>query len=121
MPKAINGAVVTHNMTIFQDVNNGTCACRMVLPLDKRLYKDLCVNAYWDKAYTIEGNGRAATKEQHKKISFFIKHSWNTPITYSTDTQALDENPFTMYVIPYDSYVTFQTDNLYDIWLDQMR
>jgi len=43
VPKAINGTVVTHNnMTIFQDVNNGTCGCRMVLPLDK----DIGVDAY---------------------------------------------------------------------------
>ena len=76
------------------------------------------IRAYYDKIFATEG--RPGTKygatglngaETHILRKFVIKKKKTRPIAYESTGQVIN-NPIGIYVIPYDSFGTLQTDNI---------
>jgi len=117
VPKIYNGTVTTNgNLDLFRADNsgssNGNTICSMI-------DNEKGVRAYYDRVFNIQGvwtgTGLAAAgglKEQHKFIKIKIKRKGSRPILYNDVNADPVNNPIGIYVIPYDSYGTLQTDNI---------
>jgi len=117
VPKIFNGVVTTNgNLDLFRADNsgsaNGNTICAMI-------DNEKGVRAYYDRVFTNEkgfcGWGVAAaanSKECHKFIKIKIKRKNSRPIQYNDVNADPVNNPIGIYVIPYDSYGTLQTDNV---------
>lgn len=112
VPKIYNGTVITNgNLDLFRpdDVgSNGNTMCGMI-------DNEKGIRAYYDRVFTINGNaqwgGGWSLREYHKLIRIKIKRKSSRPILYDVNGGIVN-NPIGIYVIPYDSYGTLQTDNI---------
>jgi len=115
IPKAINGVLSTaSNVDLFKADHvggNGNTLCGFI-------DSEKGIRAYYDRICGTEG--RPGTKygatglngaETHLYRKFVIRKKKTRPIAYEATGQVIN-NPIGIYVIPYDSYGTLQTDNI---------
>lgn len=122
VPKNITGTTTTaSNVYPFTDVNLGSGANQLILPLDK----DRGIKPFYDKVFNLQlGTSNVtvpilgyAGKEAHMVKRFWIKSKGSRPISYDPASAigsigAILNNPLMVWVIPYDSYGTLKTDNI---------
>jgi hypothetical protein len=114
VPKTIGGAVSGNtNVYPFDTLEIGACNNNMILPLDR----DRGVKALYDRTFNLQlglsGTLPSTGKEGHLVKKLWIKRKTSRPIQFdSTNAQVILNNPLVMYVIPYDSWGTPQTDNV---------
>lgn len=115
MPRMVGGVISAGgNVDLFRvdDVGfNGNTLCGMI-------DNEKGIRAYYDRVISVERNfagwGVAQAincKECHKFLKLKIKRKRKTPILFEPGGN-ITNNPVAIYVIPYDSYGTLQTDNI---------
>lgn len=113
LPKNYNGTITASNtIDLFRADDggfNGNTLCGMI-------DNEKGVRAYYDRVFSNQHNFSTANpggvpKECFKFIKFNIKRKGARPIVYEP-TGGIVNNPIAIYVIPYDSYGTLQTDNI---------
>lgn len=113
LPKIYAGVAMDgNNLDLFKvddSGSNGNTLCAMI-------DNDKGVRAYYDKVFSNEiGYSWAASgnapRENHKFVRLKIKRKSSRPIQYDAENNTIN-NPVAIYVIPYDSYGTLQTDNI---------
>lgn len=114
IPKAINGVLSTaSNVDLFKADHVGTNGNTVCGFIDS----EKGIRAYYDRMYGTEG--RPGTRfttaltgaETHIYRKIVIRKKKSRPIAYESTGQVIN-NPIGIYVIPYDSYGTLQTDNI---------
>lgn len=118
LPKNYNGVITAANtLDLFRaDDNgfgNGNSMCGMI-DNDKgiRAYYDKTINVQTGISSTVAGDPDVwYEKENHILIKLKIKRKKSRPIVFEP-TGGIVNNPVGVYVIPYDSYGTLQTDNI---------
>jgi len=117
VPKAINGVATTNsNVDPWDQVQLGSNGNKLIMSLDK----DRGIKALYDRVFTHQaGNSSAATgaapvgREYHHYKKLWIKSKKPRDIVYdSTGSNQIVNNPIMVWIIPYDSYGTLQTDNV---------
>lgn len=113
VPKAINGTATTSiNVDPWDDVQLGSNGNKLIRTLDK----DRGIKALYDKVFSVErGNAVSGVslKESHVTKKLWIKSKRSRDIVYdSTGSNQIVNNPIMVWLIPYDSYGTPQTDNV---------
>lgn len=114
LPKNYGGIIMSGgNLDIFRadDVGtNGNTLCSMI-------DNEKGVRAYYDRVhrneigYSDASDAGGGMKECHIFKKLKIRRKGSRPITYES-TGGIVNNPVAIYVIPYDSYGTLQTDNV---------
>lgn len=117
LPKNYNGTITASNtLDLFRaDDNgsgNGNTTCGMI-------DNEKGIRAYYDKIFSNEigfsatygVDGAAGQRECHRFVKLRIKRKGSRPIVFEP-TGGIVNNPIGIYVIPYDSYGTLQTDNI---------
>lgn len=116
VPKAINGVLTTGtNIDLFKADHVGTNGNTLCGFIDN----DKGIRAYYDRMISVEGKpGQRITAldtfnvaETHVFRKFVIKKKNARPILYEAGGQVVN-NPIGIWVIPYDSFGTLQTDNI---------
>lgn len=109
---AFNGS----NLTLYPAPNAGADGNNMSTMVDS----EKGIKVLYDRIHNVNagysGNANTAPlagagKEAHKMIKIYIKRSKSRQLVYDVNG-ALVNNIFAMYVIPYDSAGTLQTDNI---------
>lgn len=119
VPKIYNGVVTTNgNLDLFRTDNSGTSNGNTMCGM---IDNEKGVRAYYDRIFNINQGSCYTTnsgatgwlpKEGHKLIKLKIKRKASRPILYNDVSADPVNNPICIYVIPYDSYGTLQTDNI---------
>lgn len=116
IPKIVDGTIMNgNNLDLFQASHhgsNGNTACGFI-------DSERGIRAYYDRIISIEGRpGQRITAldtfsaaETHKFVKFVIKRKRARAITYDING-VVNNNPIGIWVIPYDSWGTLQTDNV---------
>lgn len=114
LPKIYGGSATSGtNLDLFRADNlssNGNTLCGMI-------DNEKGIRAYYDRVFSNEigftttaGSG-VSNRECHKFLRIKIKRKGARPIVYESGGGIVN-NPVAIYVIPYDSYGTLQTDNI---------
>jgi hypothetical protein len=117
IPKTINAVVTTGtNVDLFAPMNLGTCNSTMCAAIDiekgiKVLYDRVITNEKGFSAYATGLAGDQDGRECHKMLKLWITRKKRSKIRYEPNGTVIN-NPLAVYVIPYDSYGTLQTDNI---------
>lgn len=117
LPKVLAGVQLNGvNIDIFRADDAGTNGNTLCAMIDN----DKGVRAYYDRLHRLE-HGQSYTlnaagtgwvgRESHKLVRLKIKRKRSRLIRY-TPAGDIVNNPIGIYVIPYDSYGTLQTDNV---------
>lgn len=113
LPKLQAGVITTNIFDPFQNTGTGN---RMLLQADS----DRGVRFLYDRIHRLPTGqyvagtaGQAGNKEATKIVSLWIKRrKGGRDIVYNQNTQAIVNNPIAVYIIPYEQYSTFETDNI---------
>jgi hypothetical protein len=107
VPKAGNWGVTTaQNVPLWQAHDQGSLGNKMILSIDK----DRGIRTLYDKVFNI--NYSTTGKEHHKKVKLWLSRKASRKIIYEDGGQSIVNNPFSLYVIPYDSFGTLPSDNV---------
>ena len=121
VPKSIGGVLtLSTNIDLFRADHAGTNGNTMCGFINS----EKGIRAYYDKIVSIEGKpGQRITAldtfsaaETHRFVKLVIKKKNARPIQYEP-AGAVVNNPIGIWVIPYDSYGTLQTDNVASVAL----
>lgn len=112
MPRMVGGVITSGgNVDLFRvdDVGfNGNTLCGMI-------DNEKGIRCYYDRTIRNEigysESTAAGKKECHKFLKLKIKRKRKTPILFEPGGN-ITNNPVAIFVIPYDSYGTLQTDNI---------
>lgn len=112
LPKVSGGAITIPRFDPFQIPNSGLLGNYLLTPPDtdkgvKFLYDRIVSN---ERAFT--GGSNLPQKEVHVYKKIWIKRKRSRPIVYDTTGTEIINKPLAIYVIPYDSYATLNTDNI---------
>lgn len=116
LPKIVDGTIMNgNNVDLFQANQHGSNGNTLCGFIDG----EKGIRAYYDRVISVEGRpGQRITSpdtfvgaETHKFIKFVVKRKRSRPILYDVNSVVVN-NPVAIYVIPYDSYGTLQTDNI---------
>lgn len=122
LPRSIQGTVPTYNnVDLFKAVDNGVNNSTLMAEVDKEkvlkvLYDKVIRNEAGVSAISTgtqavpSANFRGA--EKHALIKIWIKAKKQKNIQYINNTNEHRNNFLSLYVIPYDSFGTLQTDNV---------
>lgn len=113
LPKNYGGSITDGtNLDLFRADNlstNGNILCGMIdNEKGVRAYYDRVVSNEIGYSWAASGN---APRENHKFLRLKIKRKGSRPIVYESGGGIVN-NPVAIYVLPYDSYGTLQTDNV---------
>jgi hypothetical protein len=67
------------------------------------------IKAYYDRVHVIN-NGSSSAKEKTKLLKLWSKRQFSGKILYESGTQAIANNPLSLYIIPYDTHGTLIRD-----------
>jgi hypothetical protein len=110
LPKQYDNAVTTSVFDIFQNTGTGN---RLLLAADQ----DKGVKFLYDKIYrpanqSWSGVGGANMRQQTKYIKLWIKRKRSNAIVFNQNLQQIVNSPIALYVIPYEEFDTYETDNI---------
>ena len=108
LPKVYNGGITGTIFDPFQGTGTGN---RMLLQADS----DIGVRFLYDRIYQVGKNQSANTagKQRTGLVKLYIKRRKNNrPIIFNQNLQQIVNNPIAVYVIPYEQFSTFETDNI---------
>lgn len=112
LPKVSGGAITIPRFDPFQIPNSGILNNYLLTPPDT----DKGVRFLYDKVVRNEiGYSEVVSvgrKECHLYKKIWIKRKRSRPIVYDTTGLDIINKPLAIYVIPYDSYATLNTDNI---------
>lgn len=117
LPKVYNNTVTTvGNFDLFAVMNAGTSNSTIASVIDREkgikvLYDRVISNEKGFSAYATGVGGDQDGREAHKLVKLWITRKRSKLIKYDSIGNVLN-NPLAVYVIPYDSYGTLQTDNI---------
>lgn len=108
VPRNINGVVSTvSNVDLFQPMDQSTNNSTITAMTDMEKVNKVLV----DRTYHLQNASGYDTKEVHMLKKFWIRAKRARPIKYTSAGQHAN-NYLGVWVIPYDSYGTLQTDNV---------
>lgn len=112
LPKVYGGDVTIPRFDPFQIPNSGILGNYMITPPDT----DKGVRFLYDRIHRMTGtqrwNGGDYSRELTKTIKLWIKRKRSRNIVFSTSTQEIVNKPLAIYVIPYEQYSSYNTDNI---------
>ena len=109
LPRSINGAVTTvNNVDLFQVMDQATNNSTISGAVDTEKVKKVLV----DRVYHLQNATGFDTKEVHMAKKYWIRFKRSRPIKYTATNYHSSPYVMALYVIPYDSYGTLQTDNV---------
>jgi len=109
LPRSINGVIPNgSNIDLFRVMDGGTNNSTMCGMIDQENVKKVL----HDKVYHVQNATGYDTKEVHVLKKFYIKSKRPRPIRYLNNGTTHQNNFLGVWVIPYDSYLTLQTDNV---------
>jgi len=118
LPKSITSQLgitsVTDSSTnaIFDQLDFGANGNRLMQKLDN----DKGVKALYDKCILVQNNvafsDATHARETHKLLKLWIRPRRAKAIVFDSSNQTITNNPIALFIIPYDSYGTLQTDNI---------
>lgn len=112
VPKIVGGDITIPRFDPFQIPNSGLLANYMITASDqdkgvKFLY-DRVINVQQNVAFSDAGHAR----EIHAYKKIWIKRKRSRDIVFDTTSLDIVNKPLAVYVIPYDSWGTLNTDNI---------
>lgn len=112
LPKVVAGDITIPRFDPFQIPNSGLLGNYMLSPADH----DKGVKFLYDRVFTVQQNTAFAdanhAREIHAYKKLWIKRKRSRDIVYDTTSTDIVNKPLAVYVIPYDSYGTLNTDNI---------
>ena len=121
LARQINGTIPTYNnVDLFKATDVGTNNTTIIAEFDR----DKVKKVLYDKLVRNEGLAQSSTgsalfpsanfrgRERHCVKKLWIKAKQQRNIVYNSGTNVHQNNFMALYVIPYDSYSTLQTDNI---------
>jgi hypothetical protein len=116
LPKAITSSLGVTSVTdastnaIFDQLDFGSNGNRLLQKLDN----DKGVKALYDECIQVQDNAAFAdanhTREIHHLLKLWIKPKYARDIVFDSTNQTIVNNPIALFIIPYDSYGSLQTD-----------
>ena len=113
IPKYVNGAV-TSNQYDWRDAQGSNNVLLAFIKPDtglKVLYDRIVRNEAHFSAIASAGAGDQDGKEAHMVHNFYVRANPRVKYVYDVNGQLVNK-PWIVYVLPYDSYGTLQTDNI---------
>jgi hypothetical protein len=117
LPKIYNGVVTAvNNFDLFAVMNVGVSNSTLTSVIDvqkgvKVLYDRVIRNQLGFSAFATGVAGDQDPRECHRFMKLWITRKKSKPIKYDAVNSVVN-NPLCVYVIPYDSFGTLQTDNV---------
>lgn len=109
-PRLLDGVAVTDgSVDPAPTPQAGTCGNYSIVPWDK----EKGIKVLYDKLIRnpTPWGGVAPQKECSRTLKIYLKRKSSRPIHYNSAGNIIN-NPFALYVIPYDAYGTLTTDNI---------
>lgn len=116
LPRNVNGTIPNgSNIDLFPIVDSGSMASTLIAPLDMekitKVWIDRVVKVEMGNSEAISG-GASVGKESHRVFTRWIPMRKSRHIQYDNNGGNTRNNIMHLYVIPYDSFGTLQTDNI---------
>jgi len=109
LPRTVGSTVPTGaNVDLFRAMDSGTNNSTMCGMIDTENVKKVLL----DKVYKSQNSSGYDTKEVHLLKKFYIQSKRARAIKYVNNSTEHQNNQMGIWVIPYDSYGTLQTDNI---------
>lgn len=109
LPRAIGTVAVSPtNVDLFRATDIGTNNSTMCGHIDKETVKKVL----YDKTFRLQNSSGFDTKEVHMIKKLYFKTKRARPIEYINNSNVHKNNFLAVYLIPYDSWGTLQTDNI---------
>lgn len=112
LPKIVAGDITAPRFDPFQIPNSGLLGNYMITPADH----DKGVKFLYDRIHRMSStqrwNGGQYEREMTKTIKLWIKRKRSRDIVYDTTSSDIVNKPLAVYVIPYEQYSTYNTDNV---------
>jgi len=112
LPKIVAGDITAPRFDPFQICNSGLLGNYMITPADH----DKGVKFLYDRIHRMNNtqrwNGGQYERELTKTIKIWIKRKRSRDIVYDTTSSDIVNKPLAIYVIPYEQYSTYNTDNV---------
>lgn len=109
LPKQYDNSVTGPVFDIFQNTGTGN---RLLLAADQ----DKGVKFLYDKIHRAPAGQRVtdnpAAKQATKYVKLWIKRKRANTIVFNQNLQQIVNSPIALYVIPYEEWDTFETDNI---------